>query len=197
VTPRHVVGLVLAAGEGKRLGMPKALVSDISGIAWVARSVATLRSAGVDDVWVVVGAQADAVRARVPEDAQVVEAPDWDEGMGASLRAGLSALLRGSDEVAAVVVMLVDTPGTGSDVIHRLVSHGSPTGLVRATYGGRPGHPVVLGRAHWEGVLDSAQGDQGARNYLAGHEVTAVECGDLSDGVDIDTPDLLEAWRSR
>lgn len=60
--------------------------------------------------------------------------------------------------------------------------------LVRAAYSGRPGHPVLLGRDHWPGVLATATGDQGARGYLAEHPVTAVECGDLATGLDIDRP---------
>jgi CTP:molybdopterin cytidylyltransferase MocA len=49
-----------------------------------------------------------------------------------------------------------------------------------------PGHPVLLGRDHWAGVIDSATGDQGARTYLSRHEVEFVECGDLASGRDVD-----------
>ena len=49
-----------------------------------------------------------------------------------------------------------------------------------------PGHPVVLGRDHWEGVAASAVGDRGARDYLAAHAVDLVECGDLATGADVD-----------
>ena len=59
--------------------------------------------------------------------------------------------------------------------------------LARAAYGGVPGHPVLLGRDHWPGVLESAQGDQGARSYLARHEVELIECGDLATGRDVDS----------
>ncbi len=59
--------------------------------------------------------------------------------------------------------------------------------LARATYEGRPGHPVLLGRAHWDGVIEAATGDQGARGYLAGRDdVEPVECGDLATGLDVD-----------
>ena len=51
-----------------------------------------------------------------------------------------------------------------------------------------PGHPVVMGRDHWLGVLDVAVGDQGARDYLAAHDHLLVECGDLATGRDVDTP---------
>jgi CTP:molybdopterin cytidylyltransferase MocA len=65
---------------------------------------------------------------------------------------------------------------------------GGPDVLAAATYRGRRGHPVLLGRAHWAGVAALAVGDTGARPYLAGHEVTPVACDDVADGGDADTP---------
>lgn len=191
----HLAGLVLAAGEGRRLGRPKALVSDADGRSWLARTVAVLRDAGVSDVTVVVGAQADVVRATAPEAVTVVDATDWAEGMGASLRAGLRALAEGPRDADAVVMMLVDTPDIGPEVVRRLVAEVATGSLRRATYAGRPGHPVVLGRDHWAGVIESAGGDRGARDYLAANAVVEVECGDLTTGRDIDTPAALEQWR--
>jgi nicotine blue oxidoreductase len=61
-----------------------------------------------------------------------------------------------------------------------------PGVLARAAYDGEPGHPVLLGRDHWPGVVASAAGDRGARDYLAAREVTLVECGDLATGHDRD-----------
>jgi CTP:molybdopterin cytidylyltransferase MocA len=58
--------------------------------------------------------------------------------------------------------------------------------LARAVYDGRPGHPVLLGRAHWAAVIGSATGDEGARHYLAERHPTSVECGDLAAGHDVD-----------
>lgn len=173
-----IAGLLLAAGAGRRMGMPKALVDD-----WLVRSIEVLREGGCDDVLVVLGAAADEARALLPADQRVVVAEDWDEGMGASLRVGLAAL--GSDSEAAVV-HLVDLPDVGADVVARVVSTGSPAGLARAAYAGVPGHPVLIGRDHWAGVIEAAVGDQGARGYLKTHDVRLVECGDLAGGNDVD-----------
>jgi CTP:molybdopterin cytidylyltransferase MocA len=60
--------------------------------------------------------------------------------------------------------------------------------LVQAAYQGTPGHPVLLGRLHWDGVLATAHGDRGARDYLAAHQPELVECGDLATGHDVDEP---------
>jgi CTP:molybdopterin cytidylyltransferase MocA len=105
----------------------------------------------------------------------------------------------------AVVVMLVDTPGVGADVVRRLIagSVGEPDqespsttrrALGRASYAGSIGHPVLIGRDHWSAVIASAQGDRGARDYLSAHDVTIVECGDIGSGNDIDTREAFVAW---
>jgi len=187
-----VVGLLLAAGVGRRMGRPKGLVRDPDGVAWVARSARVLAAGGCSPVVVVVGASADEVGALVPDDHLVVTAADWAEGMGASLRAGLGALAagEGADAVAvAVVVGLVDTPGVTARVVARLRAAATgPEVLARAAYAGNPGHPVLLGAAHWAAVAAQASGDAGARAYLAGRPVLLVECGDLGSGEDVDRP---------
>lgn len=176
----RTTGILLAAGAGRRMGRPKALVED-----WLERGLAALDPC--HDVLVVLGAEAEVARARVPEGAaDVVVADDWAEGMGASLRTGLAAVTDGSSD--AVVVTLVDLPDVGRDVVARLLRErvGRAT-LRRAAYDGVPGHPVVLGRDHWEGVREAATGDQGARGYLRERQVVLVECGDLATGRDVDS----------
>ncbi|WP_067441225.1 nucleotidyltransferase family protein [Nocardioides jensenii] len=184
-----VHGLLLAAGAGRRMGTPKALVED-----WLVRGVAALREGGCDRVTVVLGAAADQAR-RLLDGVRVdvVEAADWADGMAASLRAGLAALAVDPSPAEAVLVTLVDLPDVGADVVRRVLADGGDGGvhlgtLCRASYGGVPGHPVLIGRDHWVGVRESAQGDRGARGYLAAHEVALVECGDLATGRDVDRP---------
>jgi CTP:molybdopterin cytidylyltransferase MocA len=194
VTAGSVVGLLLAAGEGRRLGRPKALVEDRDGSTWLERSVAALRDGGVSDVYVVVGAAHPEVSAAVPAGCRVVHAAHWAEGMGASLHAGLVAVSVEPGDADAVLVMLVDTPGVGSDVVRRLTSDSGPDALARAAYGSEPGHPVLIGRHHWEGVLEVAGADRGARDYLRAHRVTLVQCADIGTGDDVDTAEALRAW---
>jgi CTP:molybdopterin cytidylyltransferase MocA len=176
------------------MGTPKALLHDADGTSWLLRSLAALRAGGCDRVVVVLGASADRARtllegAAVGEDVDVVVAEDWDEGMGASLRAGLTAL-RDTDATAALV-SLVDLPDVDARVVARLLGSGSSgSTLRRAAYAGTPGHPVLIGRDHWAGVVGSATGDQGARGYLGRpqveSEIELVECGDLATGADVD-----------
>jgi len=176
-----VIGLLLAAGAGRRMGRPKALVEN-----WLVRAVTVLRDGGCDRVVVVLGAAADqASRLLVGHDVEVVVAEDWAEGMGASLRTGLGVLADAGE--AAALVTLVDLPDVGSDVVRRLLGRPvTAATLARAAYAGTPGHPVLIGREHWAGVIESAAGDRGARTYIATHDVVLVECGDLATGHDVD-----------
>lgn len=178
-----VAGLLLAAGAGRRFGGPKALARDDDGTSWLLRSVQALRPCA--EVVVVLGAGAEQAAALLPMSVARVRADDWGDGMGASLRAGLEAL-EGTDHDAALVT-LVDLPDVGGDVVGRLLgaARGSDV-LARAAYDGVPGHPVLIGRDHWAGVVTSAAGDRGARDYLAARAVDLVECGDLATGVDVD-----------
>jgi molybdenum cofactor cytidylyltransferase/nicotine blue oxidoreductase len=87
------------------------------------------------------------------------------------------------------VVTLVDLPDVAASVVQRVLDYGArPATLTRATYDGRPGRPVVLGRAHWPGVLAAVHDDLGARAYFEHQVPTLVECADLASGQDVDWP---------
>ena len=180
----RVVGLLLAAGSGERFGGPKALARDEDGTSWLLRAVVSLKPCA--EILVVLGAEAERAGALLPMSVARIRAADWAEGMGASLRAGLEAVeLMDHD---AALVSLVDLPDVDARVVTRIVAASTgPSTLARASYDGVPGHPVLIGREHWAGVIASATGDRGARDYLAAHDVSLVECGDLATGADVDS----------
>jgi CTP:molybdopterin cytidylyltransferase MocA len=156
----------------------------------VERAVATLRAAGCEPIFVVLGAEAARVRSEAQlGDSSLVDNPGWKSGMGSSLRVGLAAL--GETDAEGAAVLLVDTPGIGPEAVSRVMGAFDGTGsLLAATYKGRRGHPVLLGRDHWGGVSVLATADVGARAYLVAHanQVRSVPCEDVADDTDLDVP---------
>ncbi|CNE61404.1 putative MobA-like protein [Mycobacterium tuberculosis] len=184
-------GLLLAAGEGRRLGRPKATL-ELDGERLVDRGVRTLRDGGCSPVLVVAGAAQIEVIGAV-----VVPNPGWRDGMGSSLRAGLAAL---PPACPAVVIALVDQPLVTPAAVARLVAaYAAGAGIAVATYGGARRNPVLLRAEHFAGVAEAATGDQGARGYLRAHSdlVTPVPCDDVAAPDDIDTPGDLDAFNRR
>ena len=180
----HITGIVLAAGAGTRMGMPKALMRTPDGEPWLARATQLLAAAGCERILVVLGARAEDALPLVRPGAVPVMAADWAEGMSASLRAGLDAATG-----RAALITLVDIPDMPLSVVRRVLGAGATDSTLRqATYNGRPGHPVVVGRDHWDALVADLAGDRGARRYLAAHGVNEVECSDLFDGQDVDRP---------
>ena len=177
--------MVLAAGGGSRYGAPKVLAD---GGAWLRAAVDALVGGGCADILVVLGA-ADA---DVPAPARSVGNPDWATGMASSVRVALAELDRTDADLA--LLHLVDLPGVGAGVVRRVLAaaqgaragSGEPS-LARATYDGRPGHPVVVPRRLWREMAAYTRGDQGGRGWLAGRsDLLLVPCEDLSDGRDRD-----------
>ncbi len=182
----RVAGVVLAAGAGRRMGQPKAGVL-LGGQRLVDRQVALLRRAGCDVVVVVLGAAV----LDVP-DAEVVVNQRWAEGMGSSLGVGLGAV----GDVDAAVVVLVDQPRLDPAAVTRTVAAVAAGAVAaRATYGARPGHPVVFARTVWAEASRSATGDVGAKEWLADNaaQVALVPCDGLGDDGDVDTLEELRA----
>ena len=184
------------------MGTPKALLTDAAGRPRTLLSARGLRDAGCSEVLVVLGASSDDADRLLaahltPDDAvSTLVAEDWGSGMGLSLRAGLDRLAAAAASVTGVLVTLVDLPDVGAPVHRRVLAEWRSTGagsgaLLRATYAGSPGHPVLLGRAHWAPLAAELAGDTGAQRYLSRHTVREVSCDDLATGRDTDRPEDL------
>lgn len=176
----RIVGVLLAAGAGRRYGKPKVLVD-----GWLQIAVDALRAGGCADVVVVLGA----AQVAVPAGCTAVTAQRWRDGLSTSVRAGLERAERLGADYA--VLHVVDTPDVGPAVVARVLDRAiaSPSGLARASFGDRPGHPVVIARRHWPEVLSRVSGDRGAGAFLrTRRDVAIVDCADLAGGQDIDEP---------
>ncbi|MEU6955473.1 nucleotidyltransferase family protein [Streptomyces sp. NPDC045714] len=190
----EVAGVLLAAGGGRRLGgRPKALLEH-RGRPLIEHAVRSLRDGGCGPLHVVLGAAADEVRARADlAGCAVTVNPDWEEGMGSSLRLGLAAL--DTTDADAALVLLVDQPGIGAEAVARVrLAYRSRASLAAASYGGERGHPVLFGADRWADIAVGAVGDRGARAYLREHRdaITLVECSDVAEAYDIDTSQDLK-----
>ena len=185
IVKTRVAGVLLAAGEGSRLGNPKALV-ELGGVRLVDRGVALLRDGGAAPVVAVTGAAVVDLLGVI-----TVHNPDWRTGMGSSLAIGLGSVPVSCD---AAVVALVDQPLIGPGSVRRLIAaYQAGASVAVAAYYGKPRNPVLLAREHWPAAIALAAGDVGARPFLRAHPdlVTLVECGDTGRPDDVDTPDDL------
>jgi len=179
MSPR-IVGVLLAAGAGRRYGKPKVLMDE-----WLRIALRALRDGGCGAVVLVLGA----AEIPAPPGVVTVTAADWDEGLSASVRTGLAQAERMGADYA--VLHLIDTPDVGAAVVARVLQRAlaSREGLGRAWFDERPGHPVVIARRHWPRVLAAISGDAGAGAYLRTRDdVEKVDCSDLASGADIDEP---------
>ncbi len=184
-------GLVLAAGAATRFGAPKQL-AELDGIPLLEHSLRTMTASPVGRVVVVLGSNADEIIAAVNfHGADPLFCLRWEEGQSASLAYGLAELA----SCEAVVVTLGDQPRTSPDAIRRVIAARNGAAAVRATYGGNPGHPVLLEHDLF-GPLRNVTGDKGARNLLMSVQVRDVSCDDLGGGEDVDTPAELDALRA-
>lgn len=204
-TAHPVTALLLAAGQGSRMGSPKAVV-EIEGRTLTERAIDVLLQGGCANVLVVLGADAQRVRTRLEtrraawgDRVATAECANWASGVSESLRTGLATLAaRGRRCPPATLIHLVDLPDIRADVITRVLAQGLEDGphqaLARAAYRGKPGHPALVGLTHWQGVMDTAVGDRGAGPYMRRHDATLIDCDDLSRGGDVDTPADLAAY---
>jgi CTP:molybdopterin cytidylyltransferase MocA len=179
-----IAGLVLAAGEGRRFGGPKQL-APLDGRPLLEHALAAMATAALPSFAVVLGARAEEIAGGVDlHGAEVVVAPDWAEGLAASLRAGVAALASGAN---AIVVTLGDQPRLRPEAIARVAASGGPSfPAARAVYRDGPGHPVLLRRELFAAVAE-LRGDAGARELLASVAVAPVPC-DGDRPRDVDTP---------
>lgn len=177
----RIVGIVPAAGAGRRMGLPKALLrhgsGDGSGTSFVAAAAEVLRQAGCACVLVTVGARAGEVRAELPAGVVAVDVPDWADGPGA----GIARALQHPEAVAAdaTVLLLVDLPHVTVEGVRAVVAAGGRGTLVRAVDAGRPGHPVLVGADLRERAVATARGGQGLKPLFTdpavAHAVVRVE----------------------
>ena len=194
-----VPGALLAAGRSSRMGRPKALLPCGAGETFVAKIIAAMQAGGIGDV-LVVGRPDDAdlrdAVAHVLGQVRYIENPDHDRGQLTSIVAAVNAIDRPG--VRGLLVIPVDMPlvrpDTFAAVLRGATDH--PGKIVRATYAGRHGHPVLFDRGSFD-ALRHADPAIGAKAVLHGDASRVVDV-DVSDAgvlTDIDSmKDYIEAF---
>jgi len=188
-----ISGVVLAAGSSRRFGVTKQLAI-LRGAPLLQHAIDALAAAGVDELIVVTGHDADAVELGVelPSGARFVRNPDHALGQASSLAAAIHDL---DDRSEAAVVLLADQPGVDPDHLRALIDgfRTSRARIVRLSYRDGPG-PSLLSREVY-GQAGHLSGDVGARVLIASHPEWVDEVAVDADAPrDVDRPeDLAEA----
>jgi molybdenum cofactor cytidylyltransferase len=190
-----VAALILAAGGSARLGRPKQL-EPWGGPTLLEHVIKRTREFPVDEVWVVIGAHSDEMLDQVDFlDANVVENPEWEEGIASSIRVGLDALTQLSRCDSALIV-LGDQPDVSAEIVEELlVSHRRSDGRVSVPkYRYNRGNPVLVDRSLWPRLM-SLEGDDGAGRLWQAHpewvnEVWFSELGPRDVDTDVDVKEM-------
>ena len=192
-----IAGLVLAAGLSQRMAQPKLLLPVEGGKPLVRLTVERLLAADLDEVIVVLGAEADAVTEALGSLAvRTVINPRPSEGQSTSLRVGLDAL---GAETEAVVVALADQPLPDPSLIGRMVAAFRETGqpIVAPRYRDGRGNPVLFAASVFD-ELRAIVGDRGGRAVIARDPGRVAEVlVDAPMPPDVDTPDDYAAFLGR
>ena len=190
----RVAGVLLAAGTSSRYGGRNKLLEPVDGEPMVGRSARTLVDPGLDPVIVVLGHEADRVRATLADvdaELQFVVNPDYADGQATSVAAGVAAL---PDDVDAAVFALGDMPWVRPGTVDALVDAyrvGVGTALA-AAFEGQRGNPVLWDTRHFDALADQS-GDVGGRDLLLSTDGAAlVETGDPGVRRDVDRPDDVD-----
>ncbi|EKF19673.1 NTP transferase domain-containing protein [Nitratireductor pacificus] len=188
-----VWGVLLAAGQSRRMGAGNKLLADFDGTPLVRRTASALARSEADGAVAVLGHQADRVRMAL-DGLGLAEAvnPAYAEGLSGSLRAGIAAL---PDDAAGALIVLADMPGITAGDLDLLIEAFRAAGgnsVVRASHNGKRGNPVLLPRALFA-EIGRLRGDTGARHVVEQglFAVIDVEVGAAAH-LDVDTPEALE-----
>jgi molybdenum cofactor cytidylyltransferase len=183
---------ILAAGESKRMGQPKALVP-FQGSTFVEHLIGATRHPRVGITRVVLGAGAEAIRANLKvEPAWIVVNADWPTGQLSSIHAAIRSLPAGATE--GILICPVDHPLVSAHLVGQLIAAFDAGGkiIVLPKHHGRRGHPVLFGAGVYEELLEAPVA-VGARQVVWNHagEVAEVETEEEGVILNLNDPETM------
>jgi molybdenum cofactor cytidylyltransferase len=195
----QVSAVILAAGSSTRMGQAKQLLP-LGGTTVLARTIDNVRSAGLVEIVLVLGASAEAIRRQLPtsllEGLKVVVNQAYRQGMASSLREGLSAL---DPQTGGALIILGDQPFVRPQTLHQIMAgyHRSGAQIVIPSHQGNRGNPVLLSRSVFPEVM-ALEGDTGCRAIFPNHldAILKVEVEDPGILLDIDNQDDYDRLKS-
>ena len=194
-----VAGIVLAAGQSRRMGLVNKMLCEVDGTPMVLAAVREATAAGLAPIIVVTGHESERVRAALAgTDVTLVQNDEYAQGLSTSLRTGVSNLPEGT---SAAIVCLADMPAVQSPVLEKLVAAYDPVegrSICVPTWQGKRGNPVLWDGSFFEDMM-TVSGDTGARHLLGEHDGVVCEVAMSDDAVlrDIDSPTDLEVFMNR
>jgi molybdenum cofactor cytidylyltransferase len=185
----RVAAIILAAGASIRLGEPKQLIT-IHGETLLARTIRIAQESGVDQVFAVLGANSEVLRAQA-HIATILENPLWQQGMATSIHTGV----RAASAFDAILLLTCDQPAvTPFHLAQLLVASEEGKHIAASVYAERTGIPAIFPQKYFPDLL-ALEGDQGARNLLRAHQYEVVKVVLENGELDLDTPQSLQAIR--
>jgi len=194
--PKHAVDIVLlAAGSSSRMGQSKQLLS-IGGRPLLLKSAEAALGACPNKTFVVLGANEEAHRKIIHHlPLAIVSNPDWEKGMGTSLRRGLTSALESVPGTEAVMIVVCDQPLITSEHLKTLIQKYTSTrnAIVASAYAGTLGVPALFDQSLFQQLL-AIEDDQGAKKILMDHAESALAIDFPGGAIDLDTPEDYQAF---
>ena len=186
MSPR-IIALVLAAGRSMRMGQQNKLLLKFNDKSMVGHLVDQLALSTVDDIIVITGNEAEAVRKSISGKVKFIDNPDYAEGLSTSVKAGIAAL--GAD-VDGVMICLGDMPYILARDYDKLIVAYEEGNIITPTTGGKIGNPLIFARNFFTD-FDEITGDKGARKLLKKYPKNIIEVDLNTEAIfsDIDTPE--------
>jgi molybdenum cofactor cytidylyltransferase len=201
-----IIGLILAAGKGSRMGQNK-MLAKLKGKPLLHHVCDVAEASHLDKIIIVTGFEAEKLQASmhkrdkhlplygVGEGLTFVYNPQFEDGLSTSLRTGLTAILKHYPEAKAAMVLLGDMPFVSPVLINQLLAaFTQETDIIVPSFQGELGNPVLWGRAHFPKLL-ALEGDKGARNLLKTLPFRTLVVDEAAIHLDVDTPEALHAFQ--